>query len=71
MDFTDTSTWLPVEEVAKRLGLGPDRVRRLIRERKIRAYKIGKWLIHPEDLTRFIVSRTNIPEIDLAAGDAA
>ncbi len=51
--------YLTVEQVAKQLGLSEYRVRELIREKQIRATKIGQWRIKPEDLTRFIKSRTN------------
>jgi excisionase family DNA binding protein len=53
--------WMTVGEVARALGLTDERVRQLIRERKIRATKIGGWLVQPEDLQAFIRSRTNIP----------
>ena len=61
MDFTDITSWLTVEEVSKKLGLSEDRIRRLIREKKIRASKIGKWLVRPDDLSLFVTSRMNIP----------
>lgn len=64
MEITDISNWLPVEDVARRLGLCKDRVRQLIREKKIRASKIGKWRVHPHDLAHFIASRMNINETD-------
>ncbi len=51
--------YLTVEEIAKRLGLSEYRVRELIREKQIRAVKIGQWRIKPEDLKEFIKSRTN------------
>ena len=52
--------WLTVGEVARSLGLTEERVRQLIRERKIKATKIGGWLVHPDDLQIFIQSRTNV-----------
>lgn len=52
--------YLTVEEVAKQLGLSEYRVRELIREKQIRATKIGRWLIKPDDLDEFIKSRSNI-----------
>jgi excisionase family DNA binding protein len=52
--------YLTVEEVAKQLGLSEYRVRELIREKQIRAVKIGQWKIKPEDLDEFIRARTNI-----------
>jgi len=52
--------WMTVPEVSERIGLSEERVRQLIREKKIRATKIGGWLVNPKDLDEFIVSRTNI-----------
>ena len=51
--------YLTVEQVAKQLGLSEYRVRELIREKQIRAVKIGQWRVKPEDLEDFIKSRTN------------
>ena len=51
--------YLTVEEVAQQLGLSEYRVRELIREKQIRATKIGQWRVKPEDLKEFIKSRTN------------
>lgn len=51
--------YLTVEKVAKQLGLSEYRVRELIREKQIRATKIGQWRIKPEDLEEFIRERTN------------
>ncbi|MBL7131016.1 MAG: helix-turn-helix domain-containing protein [Candidatus Omnitrophica bacterium] len=51
--------YLTVDEVAKQLGLSEYRVRELIREKHIRATKIGQWRVKPEDLEDFIKSRTN------------
>ena len=50
--------YLTVEEVAKQLGLSEYRVRELIREKQIRAVKIGQWRIKPEDLKEFVRART-------------
>ena len=51
--------YLTVEQAAKQLGLSEYRVRELIREKQIRAVKIGQWRIKPGDLKEFIKSRTN------------
>jgi len=51
--------YLTVEEAAQQLGLSKYRVRELIREKQIRATKIGQWRVKPEDLDRFIKDRTN------------
>lgn len=53
--------WLTVGEVARRIGLTEERVRQLIRERKIKATKIGGWMVQPTDLRAFIDSRSNMP----------
>ena len=53
--------WLTVGDVARTIGLTEERVRQLIRERKIKATKIGGWLVQPNDLKAFIQSRTNVP----------
>ncbi|MFA5388233.1 MAG: helix-turn-helix domain-containing protein [Candidatus Omnitrophota bacterium] len=50
---------LTVEQVARQLGLSEYRVRELIREKEIRATKIGQWRIKPEDLEEFVRARTN------------
>ena len=57
--------WLTVDEVAQRIGLTQERVRQLIRQKKIRATKIGGWLIRPQDLDGFIRSRTNTENSDV------
>jgi excisionase family DNA binding protein len=51
--------YLTVEQVAQELSLTEYRIRQLIREKEIRATKIGKWWIKPEDLEEFIKARTN------------
>jgi len=51
--------YLTVRQVAKQLGLTEYRIRELIREKQIRATKIGQWRVKPEDLQEFIKARTN------------
>jgi excisionase family DNA binding protein len=51
--------YLTVEQVAKQLGLTEYRIRELIREKHIRATKIGRWRVKPSDLQEFISARTN------------
>ena len=62
VEFPDMSAWLTVDEVARRLRLGEDHVRRLIREKKIKAFKGGKWLVNPTDLAMFLSSRMNVQD---------
>ena len=52
--------YLTVRQVAKQVGLTEYRIRQLIREKQIRATKIGQWLIKPEDLHKFVESRKNM-----------
>ena len=52
--------YLTVRQVAKELELSEYRIRQLIGEKQIRAVKIGRWRIAPEDLENFIKSRSNL-----------
>ena len=52
--------YLTVRQVAKQLGLTEYRIRELIREKQIRATKIGQWRIKPDDLEEFIKSRSTV-----------
>lgn len=63
--MVDLSTYLTVDEAAKRIGLTEGRVRELINLKQIRATKIGRWRIRPEDLKEFVKMRSNNIEICL------
>jgi len=52
--------YLTVRQVAKQLGLSEYRIRELIREKEIKAVKIGQWRVKPEDVKEFINNRSNI-----------
>ncbi|MEV0397561.1 helix-turn-helix domain-containing protein [Polymorphospora rubra] len=59
MTATPTTTTgadlLTVEQAARRLGTGPRFIRRLVAERRIRFYKVGKYVrFHPDDITNYI-----------------
>jgi excisionase family DNA binding protein len=56
------SKYLTVREVSERLGVTEKWVRDLIQVKELRATKIGKWRIKPEDLQAFIDSRYNKKE---------
>ncbi len=46
---------LTVEDAAERLGTKVRFVRRLVAERRIRFYKVGKYIrFHPDDLAAYI-----------------
>ena len=55
----DLNKYLTVRQAAKRLDLTEERVRELINLKEIRATKVGKWRIRPEDLEAFVKSRMN------------
>ena len=57
--MTNLKDYLTVKQMAEQLGLTEYRIRELIRERQIRATKIGQWRIKPEDLEEFVRARTN------------
>ena len=56
----DLRKYLTVEEVAKKLDITEEWVRDLIARKDIKAVKIGKWRIKPEDLEKFVKSRSNL-----------
>jgi excisionase family DNA binding protein len=57
--MVEVSKLLTVHEAARRVGLSEYRIRELIREKEIRATKIKRWRIAPEDLEEFVRSRRN------------
>jgi len=57
--MVDVTKLLTVREAAKRLDLTEERVRELIGLKQIRATKIRRWRIAPEDLVEFVRSRRN------------
>lgn len=56
----DFSSYFTVKEVAQKLGVTEDWVRDLIQAKELKATKIKKWRIKPEDLDEFINSRKNV-----------
>ena len=54
------SKYLTVKEVSKKLGVTEKWIRDLIQAKELKATKIGKWRINPEDLQAFIDSRRNM-----------
>ena len=57
--MVDLKKYLTVRQIAKKLDITEEWVRDLIKSKEIKATKIGKWRIKPEDLEAFIESRTN------------
>ena len=58
--MTDLTQYLTVRDAAKQIDLTEERVRELIVLKEIKAVKVGKWRIKPEDLEKFIESRSNV-----------
>ena len=57
--MVDLTKYLTVKEVAKRLGVTEDWVRDLIQTKQLKATKMKRWRIKPEDLEEFVKGRTN------------
>ena len=58
--MTDLTKYLTVKQVAKNMGVTEDWVRDLIQTKQLKAVKIGRWRVYPEDLEKFIKSRSNL-----------
>ena len=52
-------SYLTIRETSQKLDISEESVRDLIKDKKLRAVKIGKWRVNPEDLNTFIESRMN------------
>ena len=57
--MVDLKKYLTVRQVAKKLDITEEWVRDLIAKKEIKATKIGKWKIKPQDLISFIKYRSN------------
>lgn len=55
----DLRKYLTVREVATRLEISEESVRDLIKDKELKAVKIGQWRISQKDLIEFVQSRTN------------
>ena len=55
----DISKYFTVKEVAKRLDVTEDWIRDLIQSKQLKAVKVGKWRVAPEELKRFLEGRSN------------
>ena len=56
----DISKYFTVKEVAERLDVTEDWIRDLIQSKQLKAVKVGKWRVDPNELKKFIKSRSNI-----------
>ncbi len=55
----DFKQYLSVRDIADKFGVTEEWIRDLIQAGKIKATKIGRWRVKPEDLQKFIESRRN------------
>lgn len=55
-----TEKFFTIEEIAKKLGLTYKTIYRYIRDKKLKATKIGYWRIDEKDLEEFIRRSSNI-----------
>lgn len=60
MLMENVKKYLTVREIARKLDFTEEWVRDLIAKQEIKATKIGRWRVKPEDLDDFIKSRMNI-----------
>ena len=58
--MNDISKYFTVKEVSKRLDVTEDWIRDLIQSKQLKAVKIGKWRVDPNELKKFIKSRSNL-----------
>ncbi len=58
--MVDLKNYFTVRQVANKLDITEEWVRDLINAKEIKAIKIRRWRIKPEDLEEFIESRKNI-----------
>ena len=56
----DLRKYLTVRQAAEKLDISEESVRELIKNKNLRAVKVGKWRIKPKDLEAFIKSKSNI-----------
>lgn len=55
----NVKNYLTVRQVSEQLDISEEWVRDLIKAKAIKAVKIGKWRIKPEDLDAFVKTREN------------
>lgn len=58
----ENADFLTVNDIAKRLNISPDTVRKWIREKKLKAYQVGDYRIKPADFEDFLRRRATIDD---------
>jgi excisionase family DNA binding protein len=56
----DLRKYLTVRQAAEKLDITEESVRELIKNKQLRAVKVGKWRIKRQDLEHFIKSKSNM-----------
>lgn len=56
----DLRKYLTVRQTATRLDITEEAVRDLIKNKELKAVKIGQWKIKPDEVEKFIKSRSNL-----------
>jgi excisionase family DNA binding protein len=66
MTETETDRYLTVPEVAERLRLNPETIRRMLRDGRLSGFRLGAdsagWRVSQQDLAAFIRSRIETRE---------
>lgn len=55
----DLRKYLTVRDVSKKLDISEEAVRDLIKDKELKAVKIGQWRIKQEEVGNFIKKRSN------------
>ena len=55
----DLKKYFTVKQVSKKLDVTEKWVRDLIKDKQIKAVKVGRWRVKPEELEKFVESRMN------------
>jgi excisionase family DNA binding protein len=62
----ELETFMTVEEVARRLSLNPETIRRWLRSGRLRGIRLGErragWRVRDSDLNAFLNERANLQE---------
>ena len=56
----DNTDYLTVNDIARRLSVSPDTVRKWIRDKKLKAYQVGDYRINKADFDEFMKKRATI-----------
>ena len=69
----ESDPWLTVEQVAERLQIHVDTVRRALRDGRMRGYKLSRksgWRIRTSDADRYVTDAESLTAEDAPNGDS-